>query len=555
MSMRKLLVCLVPWMALTAAWAQALAPASVAYTFSESSVSGALREGDECWLPLSAAPSIGWKIKSSADLADIDAEGRLIKSPTRIVSGVRYFSLSEATRQVGAVSHWREDGTYQVLGQIRSIDFIGSSVRIDSTLSFRANFSRLDSPNRLVIDLSGVAGPKEGAFKFPSGVRFGQFKTNTMRIVVDDPSVGLPRTSRPGAARHMDISLAPFRFAENVIVEPSFNAGSQPQPSRLGEADLQSATTVIPIPAVIPTVDVLNAAVREVNARSESLNLAVSAPARPQPTVAYEDSTTIVLKLAAKLQDKVNLGSLKGKFIDSVEVKKLPSNELQFRISTKRPVTFELGASGKVISLKLQQPRSSGGGLAGKTIVVDAGHGGPDSGAVGGNAKEKDLTLAVSKFLSTELTEQGASVIMTRNTDVRIPLKDRAEIANKNGAALFVSVHINSSPGTNRQSGTMSFYHMKSPDGMLLARCIQDEMIKVSGLPNLGHVSDSRIYSTGFAVLRYSEAPAVLLELAFINHSRDRAVMTQAAWQQKIAEAITRGIKAYLGDDKETQKP
>lgn len=120
---------------------------------------------------------------------------------------------------------------------------------------------------------------------------------------------------------------------------------------------------------------------------------------------------------------------------------------------------------------------------------------------------------------------------------------------------MFVSVHINSSPGTNRSSGTMSFYHMKNPDGMLLARCIQDEMIKVTGLPNLGHVSDSRIYSTGFAVLRYSEVPAVLLELAFINHSRDRAAMTQAAWQQKVAEAVTRGIKAYLGDDKETQKP
>lgn len=543
-------------MAVTAAWAQGLTPVAVAYTFSESSVSGALRSNDECWLPLSSASAIGWRVRSANDLADLDAEGRMIKAPTRIIENKKYFSLSEAARQVGAITGWREDGAYQVLGQIRSIDFIGSSVRVDSTLSFRANFSRLDSPNRLVIDLAGVATPATSSFRFPAGVRFGQFKPNTMRIVIDDPVVALPKTTRPGALRHMEVSLAPFKFSENVITEPSFNSGGSPQSHGLDEGDFQSSPTKIIPPALeIVPVDITSAAVREVSSRSEALNLAISAPIRPQPTVSYEDSTTILVRLTAKLANSVNLGGLKGKFVESVDAKKLPNDELQIRIHTKRPVTFELGASGRIIALKLQQPRFSGTGLSGKTIVVDAGHGGPDSGATSGSTKEKDLTLSVAKLLSAELTEQGASVIMTRNTDVRIPLKDRSEIANKNGAAMFVSVHINSSPGTNRSSGTMSFYHMKNPDGMLLARCIQDEMIKVTGLPNLGHVSDSRIYSTGFAVLRYSEVPAVLLELAFINHSRDRAAMTQAAWQQKVAEAITRGIKAYLGDDKETQKP
>lgn len=544
---------------MTAAWAEGLAPARVAYTFSESSVSGALRDGNECWLPIASASSLGWKVRSQGDLVDLDAEGRLIKAPAKQLDGRVYFSLSEATRQIGASTSWQDDDVFRVLGQVRSLDFIGSNVRVDSTLSFKATFSKLDSPNRLVIDLSGVSAPAGNAFRFPAGVRFGQFKPDTLRIVVEDPTVALPKTSRPGAARFMNISLTPFRFAETVVVEPSFNPGGSPQSSdhELGNGDLQngSATILTPPPTTIQPVNILSVAVREINSRSETFNLAASEPARPQPTVTYEDSTTIVMKFAAKLGPNIDFGRLKGKFVESIELRKLPDNLIQLKIRTRRPVTFELGASGKTISLKLQQPRSSGSGLGGKTIVVDAGHGGPDSGATGGGIREKDLTLSIARLVSAELTEQGASVIMTRNTDVRIPLKDRSEIANDNDAAMFVSIHINSSPGANRSSGTMSFYHMKNPDGMLLARCIQDEIIKINGLPNLGHVSDTRIYSTGFAVLRFSDVPAVLLELGFINHSKDRGAMTQSAWQQRVAEAITRGIKAYLGDDKETQTP
>lgn len=562
--MRKLLVCLVPWMVMTAAWAESLAPASVAYTFSDTSLVGALRDDDECWLPTSATGALGWRTKSDGDLIDLDAEGRLVKVPTRLVAGKRYFSLSEAARQIGAVTAW-EDGTFRMLGQVRSIDFIGSSLRVDSTLSFKVKLDRLENPNRLVIDLIGVAVPATNRFRFPQGVRFGQFKPDTLRLVIDDPNVGLPRTSRPGALRFLDLSLSPYKFAETVIVEPPFSSDGSPQSSQntLGSNDLgqssNSAAILQPIPAA--SVDLISSNIRDLNARAEALDLRVSAPARPQPIVAYETGTLITVTMSAKLQSTLALEKLSGKFVESVSSKALGNNQIQLRIRTKRPVTFEFGASGTTITLKLQQPKNSDGTLAGKTIVVDAGHGGGDSGATwpmsgkSPQVMEKNLTLSIARLLSAELTEQGASVIMTRNTDVRIPLKDRSEIANKNAAAMFVSIHINSSSVSDKQSGTMSFYHMRDTDCMLLARCIQDEMAKVNDLPNKGTVSDSRIYSTGFAVLRYAEVPAVLLELGFINHSRDRGAMTQSAWQQRIAAAIAKGIKVYLGDVKETPKP
>ena len=546
---------------MTAAWAEPLAPASVAYTFSNSSLVGALRDGEDCWFPVTSTASLGWKAKSNSELIDLDAEGRLVKVPTRVVDGKRYFSLSEAARQIGAVTLWEEEDQFRLMGQVRSIDFIGSSVRVDSTLSFKVNLDQLDSPNRLVVDLIGVAAPAANRFRFPVGVRFGQFKPGTLRLVIDDPKVALPRTTRPGALRFLDLSLAPFKFPENVVMEPAFTPEGQSQsfPTPLGSNDMtQSAPSATILQPILPVqVDLLSASVRDISSRAEALDLKVSAPARPQPVIQYESGTLLTMTLAAKLQNSLSLDKLKGKFIESVESKSMANNLIQLRIRTKRPVTFEFGASGTTITLKLQQPKNSDGRLAGKTIVVDAGHGGPDSGATGGSpaVMEKNLTLSVSRLVAAELTEQGANVIMTRNTDVRIPLKDRSEIANRNGAALFVSIHINSSSVSNKQSGTTSYYHMRDTDCMLLARCIQDEMIKVNNLPNLGTASDSRIYSTGFAVLRYSEVPAVLLELAFINHAKDRAAMIQSAWQQRIAEAITKGIKVYLGDVKETPNP
>ncbi len=551
-------------MVMTAAWANTLAPASVAYTFSETSSIGALRENEECWFPLNSITRLGWKVRSTGDLVDLDAEGRLIKVPSRVIEGTRMVSLSEATRQIGAVARW-EDGTYRILGQVRSIDFIGGTLRLDSTLSFRVTLSQLANPNRLVIDLKGVALPEDNRYRFPKEVRAGQYKPDTLRIVIDDPAVALPRTTRPGALRFLDLNLAPYRFQETIVVEPSFSPGGMGQsgqtplnPGDLASPPPQNSATLIPLPPA--AADVLSATIKENNARSETLVLATSNPVRPQPVVAYETATTILLTASAKTASSLNVNSLKGKFVESVEIKNLSPQQVQFRIKTKRPVTFELSASGAAIVLRLNQPKNSDGKLAGKTIVLDAGHGGPDSGATWPTSgkpslMEKSLALLMARLVSTELSELGANIIMTRNTDVRIPLKDRSEVANDNNAALFVSIHFNSSAAANKQTGTMTFYHMRDPEGMLLAKCIQDEIAKVAGLKNHGTISDSRIYSTGFAVLRYSAVPSVLLELAFINHSTDRAAITQANWQQRVANAIAKGIQVYLGNVKETPNP
>ena len=96
----------------------------------------------------------------------------------------------------------------------------------------------------------------------------------------------------------------------------------------------------------------------------------------------------------------------------------------------------------------------------------------------------------------------------------------------------------------------MTFYHMQQATSRFLAQCIQTEIAGVSKIPDMGVWSDSRIYSVkGFAVLRFTEMPAVLIELGFLNHSYDRVRVQEPEFQESVAKAIVKGLKVFLGDD------
>jgi N-acetylmuramoyl-L-alanine amidase len=217
-----------------------------------------------------------------------------------------------------------------------------------------------------------------------------------------------------------------------------------------------------------------------------------------------------------------------------------------------RPMGVELSNEGRNLMIQLLKPKVGDGRLAGKIVVVDAGHGGEDSGAKSPakDVFEKTLTLAIAKKLSAELGAEGATVIMTRKTDVFIPLKERANIANRNQADMFVSVHINSNGGSGSSTGGITFYHNHNPICQLLADCIQREIAKVSQIPSIGTWSDTKIYPSGFSVLRNTTMPAVLIEMGFINTARDRRRMVTEDFHNSVARAIVKGLRTYLGDDK-----
>jgi N-acetylmuramoyl-L-alanine amidase len=179
--------------------------------------------------------------------------------------------------------------------------------------------------------------------------------------------------------------------------------------------------------------------------------------------------------------------------------------------------------------------RSSGGDGSPITVVIDAGHGGYDRGGIPGQrVSEKDMTLDVAQRLGNVLAASGYRVVMTRSSDVFVPLGTRCAIANSYRNAIFVSVHFNSA--TRRgASGIETYFY--SRDSLSLASAIHHY---VSG----GAPSENRgVRRRGYYVLRRTNMPAVLVECGFLTNPTEAAYAQNASYRQKLAEAIAAGIR------------
>ncbi|WP_274653175.1 N-acetylmuramoyl-L-alanine amidase [Paenibacillus humicola] len=186
------------------------------------------------------------------------------------------------------------------------------------------------------------------------------------------------------------------------------------------------------------------------------------------------------------------------------------------------------------------KPPSAHGGLRGKVIVVDPGHGGDDPGMIGTylGTEEKDLTLSTGKLLADRLRSLGAKVIMTRTSDTKPSLSDRVEISESARADAFVSIHYNSS--TKNTSGTLAFYYSENKDEPL-ARAIDGHLGKNAvGLKNNG------ISFGDFHVLRENNQPAALVELGFLTNKQDEKLVRTSSFQRDAANAIAAGLQDYF---------
>ncbi|MBE0448249.1 MAG: N-acetylmuramoyl-L-alanine amidase, partial [Actinobacteria bacterium] len=178
-------------------------------------------------------------------------------------------------------------------------------------------------------------------------------------------------------------------------------------------------------------------------------------------------------------------------------------------------------------------------------IAIDPGHGGSQPGAVAksNGLKEKDVNLAVALKLQKLLKAAGFEVVMTRSTDIYVGLSERAKIANDAEADIFVSIHHNSNVDSG-PVGTSVYYHPSSQDGALLAKSIQEELVKVCWDNALG--KDRGIRSADFVVLRETIMPAVLCEAAFLSNPEEAALLATDGFRQKEAQGIFNGILKYF---------
>ncbi|MBE7047810.1 MAG: N-acetylmuramoyl-L-alanine amidase [Ruminococcaceae bacterium] len=198
----------------------------------------------------------------------------------------------------------------------------------------------------------------------------------------------------------------------------------------------------------------------------------------------------------------------------------------------------------------------------GKRIVLDAGHGEPDGGAVGNHgAVEQELNLRITQLLQGYLEQSGVQVILTRADSVgiydpdsetirqkkRTDLQNREKLMNESDCDLFVSIHMNKFTDA-RYSGPQVFYSANGEESKRLADCVQQSMVAV-----LKPVSHREIKQGGndIYLLKKAKPPAILIECGFLSNDREEQLLQEEAYQKKTAWAIYCGLLQYFSQQEQ----
>ena len=177
------------------------------------------------------------------------------------------------------------------------------------------------------------------------------------------------------------------------------------------------------------------------------------------------------------------------------------------------------------------------------TVIIDAGHGGYEKGAIGClGDEEKDINLKIAMQVEEMLKSKGINVLMTRNCDANVSLSDRVDFAKENDADIFVSIHLNSigdvPMNIHKNRGTSVYYFNNNSKG--LADSIEKY---VTGQAN---THDDGVRAASFAVIRPTEYVGVLVETAYMTNPLDSVLYTNDKWITKAAKGISEGIVKYL---------
>lgn len=186
--------------------------------------------------------------------------------------------------------------------------------------------------------------------------------------------------------------------------------------------------------------------------------------------------------------------------------------------------------------------------MSDRVVVIDPGHGGDDPGALGCHGiVEKDVAMEIARKVALVFKEAGAQVVLTRDGDQdpegrRVEIRDlprRVELANRCGAHLFLSIHLNhfSEPD---EYGAQVFYQQGAVEGKKLAESIQAALNR-----HLGDVG-RRALGGDFYVCRHARMPAVIVEVGFLSHEEESRRLTDPEYQERAARAILEGVVGYF---------
>ena len=378
---------------------------------------------------------------------------------------------------------------------------------VKGTSNLDTNFLELDNPDRVVLDIKGAVFDDlrqniPATSNLLKSVRIGQFDVGTARVVLDVAQDAYFQVNTTGNTSKIYLSSYPFEFVQynrfyNTAVL-NLSPGKEVQYNVYVNPDTNTVNVELPLDLKLEPrrVDVNDNLIKYVDYRTE-------------------------------IQNGQNVTKAEITMQDSVESEVISSQNTKLvKVRFKRKIT------------SLQQ----------LTIVIDAGHGGKDPGAIASDGtKEKDLNLDVAKKLEKYLKAMGFNTIMSRNDDAFIELGGRTELANQNYADFFMSIHFNAFSKTSNGIETLYYPNEVNEDYTISNRKIAEifhrEILETTKRASRGISSRPNL-----VVLNKTMMPAILAELGFLTNPEELALAKTDKYKEDSARALAVSILKYFRD-------
>lgn len=385
----------------------------------------------------------------------------------------------------------------------------------------------LTNPSRIVYDIPnalvrGDIRNTEYTIGTNETVKIGQFSVNKARIVIttDDVKKYIPVFSSDNQSlliansdKIKNYSL--FSNVSNMISYSSEKIDEQTNSMTL-------AFTAPVVHGINRENDLLTVYLYNVENYNEDDFLAAY-----KDTPFAEAKISLIPKIGLKLTIPLEQNSLVNTF--------LGADGQAFKIIIKSPKKQQPAIIVPAITPTVTTPKPTGKGV--RKVVIDAGHGGTDYGAIRDNINEKDITLDVAKQVRDMLVKKGYVVQMTRDGDDYVSLQDRVAISENFMPDIFISIHVNSSTGTEASGIETHYYHQES---ILLAQTLHASLASAINTKNRG------LFKSKFYVINHTTVPSILMEIGFISNSAERAELSGSARRKATAKAIVEGVENYF---------
>lgn len=384
------------------------------------------------------------------------------------------------------------------------------------------------------------------------------YLTSPTRAVIDSPDTYLDKSIRnkevqlcPDGSCKDTAKIGQFEHNKARIVINSERADKY---LPIYSQDMQSLflidTEKLNHTSLTPTVSNINKAfVKKIDNKTGELILSFSEPV-VHSILRTDNAITIFLFNVKSYNEQDLIKTLDNTMYSKFTMSLLPQIGVRAGmtgLSKEDIVTIDQSVDARALRItvaknKLEEPKqASERQFRKKTkdkIVLDAGHGGTDYGAIREGINEKDITLDITQRIEAILRSKGYKVALTRSDDTYVSLEDRVDFSETEEPEIFVSIHVNSAVSTTPNGIETHWYHDYSKD---LAETVHKHLVKE--LPN---ANDRGLFKSKFYVINHTTDPAILCEIGFLSNDEERNELITDSRKQKTAKAIADGIIEYL---------